>query len=188
MKRSAITFLSMVLSAASVCRAAEPVKGAEPSLPIIKLVTQNADASSERHVMLQLDYGVIISNADTNLAPGYYLFCRDDRRILKTQDVNVFLAELEKLPDGTTIDKIAKCTVPFCTQWGVDIEKELVRINALYTKKKFSLFFGLRLLNRDILALIYPLCNPFLGNTRFSFDHSAQGLASILQWKTSKEP
>jgi hypothetical protein len=52
--------------------------------------------------------------------------------------VNVFLTELEKLPDGTTIDKIAKCTVPFCTQWGVDIEKELVRINALYTKKKFS--------------------------------------------------
>jgi hypothetical protein len=50
------------------------------------------------------------------------------------------------------------------------------------------LVFGLRLLNRDILALIYPLCNPFLGNTRFSFDHSAQGLASILQWKTSKEP
>jgi hypothetical protein len=153
----------MVLSVVRICRAAEPVGGVDEPFPIIELVTQGPDGALKRHVMLHLDDGVIISNSDMNAVPSYHLFCRDDKRILKTPGVNVWLAELEQLPDGTTIDKVAKCTVPFCTQYGVDIAKEQARIDAVYKKKKFSFVASFADDKRHARAVYHALAGAYSG-------------------------
>ena len=86
--------------------------------------------------MLRLDYGLIISNGDTNGVPRYYLFCRDQKRIAKTHDVQVFLSELEKIPDHSKIDMVSKCTVPFHTQYGVNIDKEHQQVIDMLKRKQ----------------------------------------------------
>jgi hypothetical protein len=117
-------------------------------IPIIVLPNIRDTTSPKRYVMLMLEYGLIISNADTNSAPSYYLFCRDDKRIMKTHDVDAFLAELEALPDGVTIDMVSKCTAPFYTQYGVNIDEQYNRISALLKRKRFKLVSSLEDDNR----------------------------------------
>ena len=92
--------------------------------------------STQRVVGLQLDYGLIVSNGDTNCAPRYYLFCRNEKRIVMTKNAKAFLAELDTLPDGATVDLVSKCTVPFYTQYGVGITNEYNSvITALHRKR-----------------------------------------------------
>jgi hypothetical protein len=112
-------------------------------MSIIALPEKRGAASIKEYVKLQLPYGMIVSNADTNSPPSYYLFSRDMRTILKTHDVVVFLAELEKLPDGATLDMISKCTVPFYSKNGVNIDEQYKKITALLERKRFKLVSSL---------------------------------------------
>ena len=112
-------------------------------MSIIALPEKRGKTSIKEYVKLQLPYGMIVSNADTNSPPSYYLFSRDKRTILKTHDVVVFLAELEKLPDGVTIDMISKCTVPFYTPKGVNIDAQYKKITALLERKRLRLVSSL---------------------------------------------
>lgn len=104
--------------------------------PIIVLPDARDKSSPKKYVMLRIEYGLIISNGDVKSAPSYYLFCRDEKRILKTHDVNVLLAELEKLPDRAAVDLIDKCTVPFYTQYGVNIAKQYKSVMDLLRRKR----------------------------------------------------
>jgi hypothetical protein len=112
-------------------------------MSIIALPDKRGKVSIKQYVKLQLPYGMIVSNADTNSPPSYYLFSRDKRTILKTHDVVAFLAELEKLPDGVTIDMISKCTVPFYTPKGVNIDAQYKKITALLERKRLRLVSSL---------------------------------------------
>ena len=42
----------------------------------------------------------------------FYLYDRDAKRTIKTEDFDVFLAELSKLPEGAAIENFVTCTVP----------------------------------------------------------------------------
>jgi hypothetical protein len=112
-------------------------------MSIIALPEKRGEASIKQYVKLQLPYGMIVSNADTNSPPSYYLFSRNMRTILEARDVVVFLAELEKLPDGVTIDMISKCTVPFYIKNGVNIDEQYKQITALLERKRFKLVSSL---------------------------------------------
>ena len=140
MMHKQITFAAGLLLSAWISAARAQVTN--PAMSIIVLVPGEA-CSTQRVVGLQLDYGLIVSNGDTNSAPSYYLFCRNEKRIVKTQDVNAFLAELDRLPDGATIDLVSKCTVPFYTQYGVSITNQYNSIMALLRRKRARLVTSL---------------------------------------------
>lgn len=123
--------------------AAGPVQQEGKPMSIIALPAKPGSTTIESYVKLQLPYGLIISNADTKKPPSYYLFCRDNRTIVKTDDVDAFLAELERLPDGVTIDRVSKCTVGFYTQHGVKMDKEYERVSSLLKRKRFKLVSSL---------------------------------------------
>lgn len=108
-------------------------------IPIILLADKYTKPDiPRRYVMLKIEYGMIISNIDVNNAPEYYLFCRDQKRIFKTTDINEFLAELEKIPDGSRIDMVSKCSVPFNSNFGINIDAECAEIAELSERKKFT--------------------------------------------------
>lgn len=109
---------------------------ADGPLAIILLKDARHISSPERHVMLQLDYGLIISNADTNRPPAYYLFSRKERRRFRTENVNAFLLELSRIPDGRAVDMVSKCTVPFYTQYGAKMDAEYARVMSMLKKKQ----------------------------------------------------
>jgi len=115
----------------------------EESMPIIALPEKLGSKTIKEYVTLRLPYGIIISNADTKSAPRYYLFSSKQKTILNTHDVGVFLAEVEKIPDGATIDMVSKCTVPFNTEYGVNIDEENKRVYALLERKRFRLVSSL---------------------------------------------
>jgi len=110
-----------------------------PPLPIIALPDLRTETPDRRYVMLRLPYGLIVSNMDyPETPPLYCLFCRDERRIVKTRDLAVFLAELERLPDRAVVDWIDKCTVPFCSEYGVNLDRELAAIRAVERRQRFQ--------------------------------------------------
>jgi len=125
------------------CKHSVPMQQASDPLPIIVLPDVRNTSAPKRYVMLHLDYGLIISNGDTKSAPSYYLFCRDEKRIVKTHDVQVFLSELQKIPDHSKIDMVSKCTVPFYTQYGVNIDKEYQQVMDLLKQKQCILIESL---------------------------------------------
>lgn len=113
-----------------------------PQMPIIVLPDVPLERFPNRYVMLRLEYGIIISNLDITKLPEYYLFYRDDNKILKTKDVKVFIEELNKLPEECTIDNISKCTVPFYSQYGVNINKEWKLVKEIVDKKRFKMVYS----------------------------------------------
>ena len=142
MKQNYIILL-IVLLASSGCVSPGRVGLNDEPMSIIALPEKWGSATIKDYVTLQLPYGIIVSNADTNSAPSYYLFSRNKRTILKTHDIDMFLAEVDKLPDGASIDMISKCTVPFHTQYGVNIDEQYKNISALLERKRFRLVTSL---------------------------------------------
>ncbi|MDD2709850.1 MAG: hypothetical protein PHV34_17845 [Verrucomicrobiae bacterium] len=108
-------------------------------MPIIKLSGAHARVAANKYVMLKMDYGLIIDNGDKKYGADYYLFLRNERRIVKTRNVRVFLTEIVKLPDGSEIDVIGKCTVPFYNEYGVKIDNEYARVMDLLRRKNCRL-------------------------------------------------
>ena len=140
MKELTLIFFTLVVVAGSGF--AGPATHKDKPMSIIALPDRRAGGVKD-YVKLRLPYGIIVSNADTNSPASYYLFCRDKRTILKTEDVDVFLAKLKDLPDGATVDRISKCTVGFYTQYGVKIDEQYKRITALLKRKRFKLVSSL---------------------------------------------
>jgi len=138
MKQDNIILLIVLLASAGCVSLGRVGLNDEP-MSIIAIPEKWGSTAIKEYVTLQLPYGIIVSNADTNSAPSYYLFSRSRRTILKTHDVDVFLAEVDKLPDGVTIDMVSKCTVPFYTQYGVNIDEQYKKISALLERKRFRL-------------------------------------------------
>ncbi len=122
---------------------AAPQEEADGPLPIVLLKGARHISSPERYVMLQFEYGLIISNADTNRPPAYYLFSRKEQRRFRTEDVDAFLSELSRIPDGRVVDMISKCTAPFYTQYGVKMDAEYARVMSMLKKKRFTLINSL---------------------------------------------
>jgi len=140
MKELTLIFFTLVVAAGSAF--AGPATQKDKPMSIIALPDRRANVVKE-YVKLRLPYGIIVSNAYTNSPPSYYIFSRDERKILKTEDVDVFLAELKDLPDGATVDRISKCTVGFYTQYGVKMDEQYRRITALLKRKRFKLVSSL---------------------------------------------
>lgn len=138
MKKKYIILL-IALVAVSCNAFAVPKNQVSRPMSIIALPNGQDHSLIKDYVQLKLPYGMIVSNGDTNSAPSYYLFCRDKRTILKTEDVDVFLAGLEALPKGATIDMVSKCTVGFYTQYGINIDNQYKKISSLLKQKQFKL-------------------------------------------------
>lgn len=118
--------------------AVEPAEQQGEPMSIIALPEKYGSETIGEYVKLRLPYGMIVSNGNTNSAPRYCLFCRDKRTILNTTDVDVFLKGLEALPDEAVIDMVGKCTVPFYTKSGVDIDEQYKKISSLLERKRFK--------------------------------------------------
>jgi hypothetical protein len=123
------------------CRTTVVDRQAGTPMPIIvQPDARDKTDTPKQYVMLKLPYGLIIHNGD--YPPGAPLFClfdRDEKRILKTQNVNVLLTELKRIPDGATIDMVSKCTVAFYNQYGINIDEQYEKIASVLKKKRFKL-------------------------------------------------
>jgi len=139
--KTGTAILLIVFLALAGCSALSPDRQTAAPMPIIvKPDARDKTSTPKQYVMLKLPYGLIIHNGD--YPPGAPLFClfdRDQKRIMKTQDVNVLLAELKKVPDGVTIDMVSKCTVAFYNQYGINIDEQYEKISALLEQKRFKL-------------------------------------------------
>ncbi len=88
---------------------------AEP-LPIIALRNRWETNAPTKYVMLHLDYGIIMPYSRKDPPDfWYYLFSRHERKIIKTQDFGVFMREVKRIKNGSTIDFVGKCTSGFLT-------------------------------------------------------------------------
>ncbi len=144
MKKNGTRLLLATLLALSGCVNFTPVRQIGEPIPIIVLPDARDKTALKRYVILKLPYGLIIHNGDyPDGAPLYCLFIRNQKRILKTQDVDSLLAELKKFPDGAKIDMISKCTIPFYTQYGVNIDEQYKAIMSLLKRKQFKLVSSL---------------------------------------------
>ncbi len=155
--RIAASTLLIVLLALAGCTTPVPDLHTGALIPIIVPPdARGKSATPKQYVMLKLPYGLIIHNGD--YPPGAPLFClfdRDKKRIMKTQDVNVLLAELKGIPDGATIDMVSKCTVAFYNQYGINIDEQYEKISALFKQKRFTL---VRSLEDDVRHASFCYC------------------------------
>jgi hypothetical protein len=144
MKTGTAILLIMFLALAG-CSTIAPDRQTAAQMPIIaKPDARDKTGTPRQYVMLKLPYGLIIHNGD--YPPGAPLFClfdRDEKRIMKTQDVDVLHAELKKIPDGATVDMVSKCTVAFYNQYGINIDQQYEKISALLKQKRFKLVHSL---------------------------------------------
>ena len=65
----------------------------------------------------------------------FYIYERDAKRTIKTQDFDVFLAELSKLPEGTAIEDFVTCTVPRTYDMP---PKASARLNEVWSARSFT--------------------------------------------------
>lgn len=125
----------------------QKVNSAGQPIPIILLADKYTKPNiPRRYVMLKIEYGMIITNTGADIKiPEYYLFCRDQKRIVKTTNADEFISELEKIPDGSRIDIISKCSVPFYinTDESVDISDQYRKIMDVLARKKCVLIESL---------------------------------------------
>ncbi len=89
---------------------------------------------------LKMEYGLIIDNWSDPEEATFYLFLRDEKRVVATQDAEVFIDALKSLPDGAKIDMIGKCTVGFYHKYGKNIDEEYAAIQKVMKDKQFELF------------------------------------------------
>lgn len=142
MKKNYI-ILALLLAIAEGCASVEPAEQRVESMSIIAIPERKGSTTIREFVKLKLPYGMIVSNGDKKSAPEYYLFYRDKKAILRSTDVDALLEKLEALPNGATIDIIGKCTVPFCTEYGVNIDEQCKKISALLDRKRFKIVSSL---------------------------------------------
>ena len=132
-------------------------------MPIILLPPPRNSSVPRKHVMLYLNYGLIVDNEDKK--PSYYLFSHNSKRIYKTHDVANFLRELNKIPEKSMIDMINKCTASFYEdgrgvrgggyEYGVNIKKEYAQIMKLLQRKKCVF---VRSLDQDVRHASFCYC------------------------------
>lgn len=93
-----------------------PADSAKP-LRIIKLTSvYKTPTPKVTWSELKLPYGIIIDALDRKeygQRPTYYLFCRDERRIVATEDFAVFMKELKRIKPKSEVDFIDRCSCPF---------------------------------------------------------------------------
>ncbi len=73
--------------------------------------------------ILQDEYGVILANSGEEEAPTprYILACNSTKVIVDTNDFNVFLAAVNKIPRNSTIGRYDKCSSP----WAYGLSKDV---------------------------------------------------------------
>jgi hypothetical protein len=96
---------------------------ANQPFPIVALVYPHAI----QNVDLIADYGYIIDWASDS-KPTFYVFKKPGRTRLRTSSWETFIAELRTVPDGSEIDSVSKCMVPFAWKMPDDKRAELDRV------------------------------------------------------------
>lgn len=78
----------------------------------------------------------ILIRYDDEIQSKYYIFNNDKKLIFSTESFDVFLKELRKIPDHTTVRDIQKCTISFSYLLP---EAQREAINALMKEKNCTL-------------------------------------------------
>lgn len=58
------------------------------------------------------DYGFLV-NREEGKPPEFYVYDKPRHSIICVSDFSKFMAELEKFPDGATVDRKERCALPF---------------------------------------------------------------------------
>jgi hypothetical protein len=84
------------------------------SRPLPIIILEYPDHSTTRY--LANDYGFLIQWPSASEAPDIYLYDKPAHRIHHYSELESFLAELERIPDGSPVDRIRGC---FITTFGM---------------------------------------------------------------------
>lgn len=146
------TFTLLILILVTACHTPNttliyPQKSPMTIIQLSERAHETAETRSVHNVKLKLPYGYIIDNQKNQPYPTYYLFSRDERQILKTTDFDTFLNAVKRLPVGSFIDQIGKCTTPFNSPYGHNIQENL---------RSFEIQLKLRNLQRVIAQEYHP--------------------------------
>lgn len=73
------------------------------------------------------DYG-FLANCGEGKPPEFYVYDKPRHRIVCLTDFPEFMAELEKIPDGATVDKKERCAPPFWQALPMDLRDQIMNL------------------------------------------------------------
>jgi hypothetical protein len=124
-------FLVTLLLAATGCNRTHTVGSVDDSFPIVQLTY----AHRIEEVRLWADYGYVI-DWPGDKTPRFYVFDRSRRDRSRQATWEAFVAALRAIPDGSELDTVSRCTVPF--DWGMP-EGRRQELGRLFAEKSFNL-------------------------------------------------
>jgi hypothetical protein len=134
-----ITLAVSLLLALSGCRSGAPAPTTAPSasgggFPIVQLTY----ADRVDQVELRSDYGYIV-DWPGDRRPAFYVFDRPRRTRIRVETWDAFVTELRNIPNGSEIDSVSKCRVPFA--WGMPENKRQELADLLARKRLRTVAF-----------------------------------------------
>lgn len=101
--------------------------------PPLAVVIQEYSGASDAPAVhfLAGDYG-FLANCEEGKLPEFYVYDKPRHRIVCVSDFSEFIDELEKIPDGATVDRKERCAPPFWHALPLD---QRDRIMSLLTRK-----------------------------------------------------